>query len=45
MLPLPAAVDAARPMVYFDGNGLGRDLLTVVGWGVVGLLLNLLVDR
>lgn len=45
VLPLPAAVDAARSMVYFDGDGVGRDLLVIAIWGVAGLLLNLLVDR
>lgn len=45
VLPLPAAVDAARSMVYFDGDGLGGNLLVIAIWGVVGLLLNLVVDR
>lgn len=29
VLPLPAAVGAPRTMVYFDGDGLGRDLLVI----------------
>lgn len=45
VLPLPAAVDAARTMVYFDGDGLGGNLLVIAIWGVVGFLLNLVVDR
>ncbi|MCZ2825865.1 MULTISPECIES: ABC transporter permease [unclassified Modestobacter] len=45
VLPLPAAVDAARSLVYFDGAGVGRDLLVIAVWGVIGLLLNLVVDR
>ncbi|MCZ2840175.1 ABC transporter permease [Modestobacter sp. VKM Ac-2985] len=45
VLPLPAAVDAARSLVYFDDAGVGRDLLVIAIWGVVGVLLNLVVDR
>jgi hypothetical protein len=44
VLPLPAAVDIARSMVYFDGHGLGRDLLTIGVWGAAGLALNFAVD-
>ncbi|WP_206515902.1 ABC transporter permease [Nocardioides pantholopis] len=46
ILPLPAAVDIARSVVYLDGTGVGSDLLVLAVWGVAGLLLNLLVvDR
>ncbi|MCX4389825.1 ABC transporter permease [Micromonospora peucetia] len=45
VLPLPAAVDTARSLVYFDGVGVGRNLAVVAVWAVVGLLLNLGVDR
>ncbi|MFW6774271.1 hypothetical protein ACOACO_08300 [Nocardioides sp. CPCC 205120] len=45
VLPLPAAVDIARSLVYFDGSGLGADLLVIGCWGAVGLVLNLGVDR
>ncbi|MCD4532827.1 hypothetical protein LRP67_01840 [Nocardioides sp. cx-169] len=46
LLPLPAAVDLARSVVYFDGEGVGGNLLVIGIWGAVGLLLNLLVaDR
>ncbi|MCZ2526134.1 DUF3533 domain-containing protein [Streptomyces sp. NPDC059506] len=44
VLPLPAAVDTVRSLVYFDGSGVGRNLLTVLAWGAAGLVLNLLVD-
>jgi hypothetical protein len=44
VLPLPAAVDIARSMVYFDGHGIGRNLLVVGAWGVAGLVLNFAVD-
>ncbi|MER5479345.1 ABC transporter permease [Streptomyces sp. NPDC002734] len=44
VLPLPATVDIARSMVYFDGHGIGRNLLTIGIWGAAGLALNFLVD-
>lgn len=43
VLPLPAAVDLARSVTYFDGVGIGGNLLVIGIWGAVGLLLNLLV--
>ncbi|MBZ3906269.1 ABC transporter permease [Streptomyces griseiscabiei] len=45
VLPLPAAVDVARAAVYFDGAGIGGHLATIVGWGAVCLLLNVVIDR
>ncbi|AYF32060.1 hypothetical protein CSH63_32410 [Micromonospora tulbaghiae] len=45
VLPLPAAVDTARSLVYFGGVGVGRNLAVVAVWAAVGLLLNLGVDR
>ncbi|WP_127451412.1 ABC transporter permease [Streptomyces sp. B29(2018)] len=44
VLPLPAAVDIARSLVYFDSTGLGGNLLTIAAWGGAGLVLNLLAD-
>ncbi|MFF0110435.1 ABC transporter permease [Streptomyces hirsutus] len=44
VLPLPAAVDTARSLVYFDGHGIGRNLLTIAIWGAAGLVLQFLVD-
>ncbi|MFE9922357.1 ABC transporter permease [Streptomyces sp. NPDC005774] len=44
VLPLPAAVDTARSLVYFDGHGIGRNLLTIAVWGAAGLVLQFLVD-
>ncbi|MFI8905119.1 ABC transporter permease [Streptomyces albidoflavus] len=44
VLPLPAAVDIARSLVYFDSAGLGGNLLTIAAWGGAGLVLNLLAD-
>ncbi len=46
ILPLPAAIDLVRSVTYFDGVGVGQNVLVLVIWGGVGLLLNLLVvDR
>ena len=46
VLPLPAAVDIARSLVYLDGTGIGANLLVIAIWGAVGLALNfLVVDR
>lgn len=44
-LPMPAAVEAARSFVYFDGIGVGQNILVIVIWGVAALLLHLVVDR
>lgn len=44
-LPMPAAVEAARSFVYFDGIGVGQNVLVIVIWGVAALLLHLVVDR
>lgn len=43
VLPLPAAVDIARSVTYFDSVGVGQNLLVIGIWGLVGLLLNLFV--
>ncbi|MGC4807906.1 ABC transporter permease [Micromonospora sp. DT233] len=45
ILPLPAAVDTARSLAYFGGSGIGRNILVIAVWGVVGIALNLVVDR
>ncbi|MFI1195106.1 ABC transporter permease [Micromonospora sp. NPDC020750] len=45
ILPLPAAVDTARSLIYFGGDGVGRNLLVIAIWGAVGLVLNLVVDQ
>lgn len=45
VLPLPAAVDTARSLVYLDGTGVGRNVLVIAIWGLVGLILNLVVDK
>lgn len=45
ILPLPAAVDTARSLVYFNSQGVGRNLLVIGVWAVIGLALHLLVDQ
>ncbi|NLU84260.1 ABC transporter permease [Rhodococcus sp. HNM0569] len=38
VLPLPAAVESARSILYFGGTGVGSHALTLAIWGVVGLV-------
>ncbi|MFF8234921.1 ABC transporter permease [Streptomyces caelestis] len=45
VLPLPAAGEALRSIVYFNGRGVGTHLLTLAVWLVAALALNLLVER
>ncbi|MET9501971.1 ABC transporter permease [Streptomyces sp. NPDC006622] len=45
VLPLPAAGEALRSIVYFDGRGVGTHLLTLAVWLVAALALNLLVEH
>ncbi|MEU9273308.1 ABC transporter permease, partial [Streptomyces sp. NPDC048251] len=45
VLPLPAAGEALRAIIYFDGRGLGVRLLTLAVWLVAALGLCLLVER
>ncbi|MET8118619.1 ABC transporter permease [Micromonospora sp. NPDC005189] len=45
VLPLPAAVDIARSLRYFDGVGIGQNLLVIAIWGAAGLVGNLVIDQ
>ncbi|MDQ1066549.1 ABC transporter permease [Streptomyces canus] len=45
VLPMPAAGEALRSIVYFDGRGVGTHLLTLAVWLVAALALALLVER
>lgn len=38
VLPMPAAVESARAVLYFDGTGVGGHLVTFLIWGVVGIV-------
>ena len=44
-LPAGAGVDAVRAIVYFDGAGVGKDLLILAGYAVAGSVVVLLVGR
>ncbi|MDX2939107.1 ABC transporter permease [Streptomyces ipomoeae] len=45
VLPLPAAGEALRSVIYFDGRGVGKHLLTLAIWMVATLGLALLMER
>lgn len=45
VLPLPAAGEALRSVMYFDGRGLGDHLRTLAVWLVAALALALLMER
>lgn len=45
VLPLPAAGEALRSLLYFDGRGLGSHLLTLAVWALAALALCLLKER
>ncbi|MGW1272029.1 ABC transporter permease [Streptomyces sp. NPDC002491] len=45
VLPLPAAGEALRSVLYFDGRGVGDHLLTLAVWMVAALALALLTER
>ncbi|CEA07282.1 ABC-2 family transporter protein [Arthrobacter saudimassiliensis] len=45
VLPMPAAVESVRSILYFGGDTVGSHLLTVGIWGAVSLLLVLVIDR
>lgn len=45
VLPMPAAVEAIRSILYFGGDTVGRHLLTFAVWGAVSLALLLVIDR
>ncbi|MGK5555047.1 ABC transporter permease [Actinomadura kijaniata] len=45
VLPLPAAGEALRSIVYFGGRGAGTHLLTLAAWLVAALTLALLVEH
>ncbi|MFF8015211.1 ABC transporter permease [Streptomyces sp. NPDC007929] len=45
VLPLPAAGEALRSVMYFDGRGLGDQLRTLAIWLVAALVLALVLER
>lgn len=45
LLPLPAALESARSILYFDTAGLGSHLMTLCIWGLFSLAAGLLIAR
>ncbi|PTR30248.1 hypothetical protein C8K36_10296 [Rhodococcus sp. OK519] len=45
ILPMPAAVESVRSILYFGGDTVGSHLLTFVIWGAVSLLCVVIIDR
>lgn len=45
ILPMPAAVESVRSILYFGGDVVGRQLLTFAIWGVASLLVVMVIDR
>ncbi|WP_312179947.1 ABC transporter permease [Arthrobacter sp.] len=45
VLPMPAAVEAIRSILYFGGDTVGKHLLTLIIWGGVSLVLVMVIDR
>lgn len=44
-LPMPAAVESIRSILYFDGDVVPGHLLTFAVWGVISLLVVVVIDR
>ena len=45
ILPMPAAVEAIRSILYFGGDTVGPHLLTLGIWGAASLLVVMVIDR
>lgn len=45
VLPMPAAVESVRSILYFGGDTVGGHLLTFVIWGAISLVFVFIVDR
>ncbi|MCX6501815.1 MAG: ABC transporter permease [Microbacterium sp.] len=44
ILPMPAALEAIRSILYFGGDTVGAHLLVLGIWGIVSLVLVMIVD-
>ncbi|MGV9744537.1 ABC transporter permease [Rhodococcus zopfii] len=44
VLPMPAAVESVRSILYFGGDAVGTHLVTFVIWGLVSLLCVVAID-
>ncbi|MFD1374795.1 ABC transporter permease [Micrococcus antarcticus] len=45
ILPMPAAVEAIRAIVYFDGVGLGSHLVVLAIWALACLAVTMVIDQ
>ncbi|WP_051714777.1 hypothetical protein [Nocardia rhamnosiphila] len=45
VLPMPAAVESVRSILYFDADIVGTHLTTFAIWGVLSLIVVALIDR
>lgn len=45
ILPMPAAVESVRSILYFGADTVGSHLITFVIWGVVSLLCVMVIDK
>ncbi len=45
ILPMPAAVESVRSILYFGGDTVGQHLLTFGMWGAASLVLLLIIDK
>lgn len=44
VLPMPAAVESIRSILYFGGDGVGGHLATFLVWGVIALTVVVAID-
>ena len=45
ILPMPAAVETIRSILYFGGDNVSGHLYTLLTWGIVSLAAVLIIDR
>ncbi|MDN3904741.1 ABC transporter permease [Arthrobacter sp. YD2] len=45
ILPMPAAVESIRSILYFGGDTVGSHLLTLGIWGAASLVVVMIIDR
>ncbi|RDI35946.1 hypothetical protein DEU38_101426 [Rhodococcus sp. AG1013] len=45
VLPMPAAVESVRSILYFGGDAVGSHLITFAIWGVISLLCVVVIER
>ncbi|WP_174375438.1 ABC transporter permease [Nocardia higoensis] len=45
VLPMPAAVESVRSILYFGGDSVGGHLITFLIWGAISLVFVFVVDR